>query len=113
MSVQQWIPICSESQLIPNAGVAALLGEQQLAVFYVPAKQQFFALDNLDPITGAQVMARGLIGNQGEQWYVASPLLKQRYCLHSGRGLDDQATLSRWPVRCVNGMVEVAWSQAA
>ena len=28
MSVQQWIPICSESQLIPNAGVAALLGEE-------------------------------------------------------------------------------------
>ncbi|MDP6969815.1 MAG: nitrite reductase small subunit NirD [Gammaproteobacteria bacterium] len=114
MSTQQWIPVCHENQLLPDAGVAALLGERQLALFYVSAKQQFFVLDNLDPVTGAQVMARGLIGNQGEQWYVASPLLKQRYCLHSGQSLDDdQVALPSWPARCINGMVEVALPEAA
>ena len=114
MSAQQWIPICNENQLLPNGGVAALVGERQLAVFYVPAKQQLFAMDNLDPVTGAQVMARGLIGIQGDQLYVASPLLKQRYCLQSGQGLDEgHQALPCWPVRNVNGTVEVAFPEEA
>lgn len=109
MSQQQWIQVCEETALLANGGVAALHGERQLALFYVPQQEQVFALDNFDPVMEAQVMARGLVGNQGEQWYVASPLLKQRYCLHSGQGLDDQTTsLISWPARCVDGMVEVA-----
>ncbi len=114
MSVQQWVQVCDQQQLLANAGVTALIGEQQVAVFYVPANDQVFAVDNLDPVTGAQVMARGLIGSQGEQMYVASPLLKQRYCLHTGQGLDDDAQrLNNWPVRLNDGMVEVALEAAS
>ncbi|HCH23102.1 MAG TPA: nitrite reductase (NAD(P)H) small subunit [Oceanospirillaceae bacterium] len=113
MSQQQWTAVCEETDLLANGGVAVLHGERQLALFYVPQQQKVFALDNFDPVMRAQVMARGLVGNQGEQWYVASPLLKQRYCLHSGQGLDDQTTsLVSWPARCIDGVVEVALASA-
>lgn len=113
MDKQQWIKLCKEEQLLSNAGVAALVGERQLALFYVPANDAVYAVDNFDPVTKAQVMARGLVGNQGEQYYVASPLLKQRYCLATGQGLDDaDMQLGSWPVRRKGGDIEVAISAA-
>ena len=113
MDKQQWIKLCTEEQLLDNAGVAALVGERQLALFYVPANDAVYAVDNFDPVMEAQVMARGLVGSQGEQHYVASPLLKQRYCLATGQGLDDaKVSLGSWPVRRVGGAIEVAMSEA-
>ncbi len=113
MYKQQWIKLCRADQLLGNAGVAALVGERQLALFYVPANDAVYAVDNFDPVTGAQVMARGLVGSQGDQYYVASPLLKQRYCLATGQGLDDaKVQLGSWPVRRVAGDIEVAISEA-
>ena len=54
------------------------------------------ALDHHDPATGANVLARGLLGTTTQPdgtvvWYVASPLLKHRYSLADGRCLTDDA----------------------
>lgn len=59
-----------------------------------------YAIGNQDPFTGAQVLARGLLGCAGGRPFVASPLLKQRFDLESGRCLDDEAVAVRtYPVR--------------
>jgi nitrite reductase (NADH) small subunit len=47
------------------------------------------AIDHRDPATGANVIARGLLGTVGDEWYVASPLHKHRYSLFTGRCLSD------------------------
>ena len=65
-------------------------------------------VDNIDPFGRAAVMSRGLIGDRNGEPTVASPLLKQVFSLESGACLDDESqALRTYPVRVVDGMVEV------
>jgi NAD(P)H-dependent nitrite reductase small subunit len=48
-----------------------------------------FALDNVDPFSGASVLSRGLVGDAEGTATVASPMYKQRFDLRTGRCLDD------------------------
>jgi nitrite reductase (NADH) small subunit len=53
-------------------------------------------------------MARGLVGTRGDASTVASPIYKQVFNLATGQCLDDETvSLRSWPVRIVDGMVEV------
>lgn len=96
-----WTRICALSDILPGGGVCALLGGQQVAVFFVAG--EVFALGNRDPFTGANVMSRGLTGSyvRGDVsgLKVASPLLKNAFDLRSGQSLDDPAV--RLPVYAV------------
>lgn len=83
--------ICELTDLIPHSGVAALVQDQQIALFYLPDDpfQQVYALSNYDPIGRANVMSRGIVGDINGEPVVASPLYKQRYSLLTGQCLDD------------------------
>ncbi|MCI0383325.1 nitrite reductase small subunit NirD [Streptomyces sp. CNQ085] len=86
-----WAAVCALSDLVPGRGVAALLPDGgQIAVFRDRAGRTY-ALGNRDPFTGAYVLSRGLLGSAGGRAFVASPLLKQRFDLTTGRCLDDDA----------------------
>lgn len=78
--------ICEVSELVKDAGVAALVNDIQVALFYVDGK--VFALNNQDPIRKANVMSRGMTGDRGGVLTVASPLHKEHYSLVSGECLD-------------------------
>ncbi|MDQ0580878.1 nitrite reductase small subunit NirD [Streptomyces rishiriensis] len=85
----QWFTVCDLSRLIPGRGVAALLPDgRQVAVFRDRAGE-LYAVDNRDPFGGAAVLSRGLTGTHEGRTFVASPLLKQRFDLLSGKCLDD------------------------
>lgn len=84
------VVVCHVDQLEPERGVAALLDGRQVALFRL-LDGTVHAIDHKDPVTGSNVMARGLLGTAAGEWYVASPLLKQRYSLTTGRCLDDPA----------------------
>lgn len=87
---QRWFAICDLTDLIPGRGVAALLPDgSQVAVFLDRAGRPY-AIDNRDPFTGAYVLSRGLLGSADGRPFVASPLLKQRFDLETGRCLDDE-----------------------
>lgn len=106
-----WTPVCRLADILPDSGVAVMLGTRQIAVFRVhdARGEHLFALDHRDPATGAMVLARGLVGDKAGVLYVASPLLKQRFDLRTGACLDDAAlAVATWPVRCVEGQVLVA-----
>ncbi|MEV7343917.1 nitrite reductase small subunit NirD [Streptomyces sp. NPDC093544] len=84
-----WFTVCDLTLLTPGRGVAALLPDgRQVAVFRDRAGRTY-AIDNRDPFTGAAVLSRGLTGTHQGRAFVASPLLKQRFDLESGRCLDD------------------------
>jgi len=87
--------VCRIDDILPDTGVCARIGEQHVAVFRVGA-DRFYAIDNVDPKSGASVLARGLIGSAGERIVVASPLYKNRFDLASGECLDD----AQQSVRC-------------
>jgi nitrite reductase (NADH) small subunit len=85
-----WTPVCAVDDIVPNTGVCALVAGRHVAVFRV-GQDQFYAIDNIDPKTGASVLSRGLIGSLGGRIVVASPLYKQHIDLSSGECLEDPA----------------------
>ncbi|MEV0779487.1 nitrite reductase small subunit NirD [Streptomyces sp. NPDC050433] len=88
---ETWLSICDRSALIPGRGVAALLPDGRQAALFVDRAGRTYAIDNRDPYSGAQVLSRGLTGTQDGRAFVASPLLKQRFDLETGRCLDDES----------------------
>ncbi|ADI10441.1 nitrite reductase (NAD(P)H) small subunit [Streptomyces bingchenggensis BCW-1] len=87
---QRWFAVCDLSDLTPGRGVAALLPDGTQVAVFLDRTGQAYAIDNRDPFTGAYVLSRGLLGSVGERPFVASPLLKQRFDLETGRCLDDE-----------------------
>ncbi|KWV29846.1 MULTISPECIES: nitrite reductase small subunit NirD [Micromonospora] len=105
-----WTPVCPLDRLEPERGVAALVDGVQVALFRLD--DELFAVDNLDPLSGAYVMSRGIVGSRGGVPTVASPLHKQVYDLRTGLCLDlPGVTLPRYDVRCRDGLVEVRLRQ--
>lgn len=90
-----WFTVCGLSTLLPGRGVAALLPDGRQAAVFADRTGRLYAIDNRDPFTGAAVLSRGLTGTHRGRPFVASPLLKQRFDLESGRCLDDEAVRVR------------------
>jgi len=108
-----WTVVARLEELPVDRGVAALVEGEAVAVFRL-ADGTLAAIDHVEPFTGVPVLARGLVGSVGDVTFVASPLHKQRFDLHTGRCLDDPAVAVRvWPVTVADGIVRVAptWHQ--
>ena len=110
LNPEQWIAICALDQIVPNTGVCALVGGQQVAVFRVAAAQErVFAIGNLDPNSGAAVLSRGMVGNLGERVVVASPMYKQHFDLMTGECLEAPAqSVASYRTRIEDGKVWVS-----
>ena len=110
MTVATWTRVCALTSLTPDRGVAALVGGEPIALFRLSGfDDELFALGNVDPFSGASVMSRGLVGSKGEVLTVAAPVYKQRFDLRTGACLDaDGVALQTYPVRVVDGYVEIA-----
>ncbi|WP_406329774.1 nitrite reductase small subunit NirD [Streptomyces sp. NBC_00203] len=85
-----WFTVCDLSLLTPGRGVAALLPDGRQVALFADRAGRTYAIDNRDPFSGAAVLSRGLTGTHQGRPFVASPLLKQRFDLESGRCLDDE-----------------------
>ncbi|MEU9417007.1 nitrite reductase small subunit NirD [Streptomyces sp. NPDC051000] len=97
---ERWLAVCELSSLVPGRGVAALLPDGSQAAVFLDRAGRPYAIGNQDPFTGAHVLSRGLVGCAQGRPFVASPLLKQRFDLESGRCLDDEEVAVRtYPVR--------------
>ncbi len=96
-----WQQICQRDDLVAGSGVAALVDGEQIALFYLPAEeQQVYAIANRDPIGGANVMSRGIVGDVQGRLVVASPLYKQHFDLITGDCLEeDDVAVPAYPVR--------------
>lgn len=101
LAKQPWVEICDLGRLTPDCGVAARVGDRQVAIFYLPdANPTPYAIDNFDPIGDANVLARGIVGDIGGELVVASPLYKQHFSLATGCCLEDPAVrVAVYPVR--------------
>lgn len=82
--------ICSLQDLVVNSGVCVKIGDQQVALFYLPDESpQVYALGNWDPIGKANVLSRGIIGDIEQRLVVASPLYKHHFDLVTGDCIED------------------------
>ncbi len=98
--------VCKLGDILPETGVCALVDGKQIAIFRT-RDDRLFAVDNYDPFSRANVLARGLIGGtvieNNPVLYVASPIYKQRFDLATGQCLDDKnIVLATYPV-CLQG----------
>ena len=107
--MSQWKDICKIDDILPETGVCALLGDEQVAIFRPYHSDQVFAISNIDPFFESSVLSRGLIAeHQGELW-VASPLKKQHFRLTDGFCMeDDQNSIPAYDVRVRDGHVEIS-----
>ena len=79
--------ICRLDDIVPDTGVAALVGGEQVAVFRID--QKLYAIGNCDPFSGANVLSRGIVGDLNGELVVASPVYKQHFSLLDGRCIED------------------------
>ncbi|WP_369212277.1 nitrite reductase small subunit NirD [Streptomyces flavofungini] len=97
---EAWFAVCERARLTPGRGLAALLPDGRQAALFLDREGRAYAIDNRDPFTGAAVLSRGLLGTADGRPFVASPLLKQRFDLATGRCLDDEdVAVETHPVR--------------
>ncbi|HET7775099.1 MAG TPA: nitrite reductase small subunit NirD [Azospira sp.] len=82
-----WTPVCKVDDILPGTGVCALVQDRHIAVFRLGGGR-FYAIDNIDPRSGASVLSRGLVGSLGERVVVASPLYKNHFDLSTGDCLE-------------------------
>lgn len=104
-----WKTLCSRADLVPNSGVVACVEGQQVALIYLPdSEQQVFAIGNRDPLSGANVIGRGIVGHLQGELVIASPLYKQHYRLRDGGCLEyPEQRLPVWPTRLNGERVEI------
>ena len=110
MQASRWTPICALDDIVPNTGVCALVGDEQVAVFHVAggAPRRVYAIGNYDPNSDAAVLSRGLVGNLGERIVVASPIYKQHFDLATGECLEAPAnSVHAYATKVENGTVWV------
>lgn len=109
----RWTAICPLHALTPDRGVRALVDGAPVAVFLASSTGEVHALDDIDPMCGASVLSRGLLGStatgEGAIHFVASPMRKHRFDLRTGACLDAaDVAVRRWEARIVDAVVEVA-----
>jgi assimilatory nitrate reductase catalytic subunit len=98
------IRVCLLEDIVPNAGVAALVDGEQVAVFRMD-DNSVHAVGNRDPFSRANVLSRGIVGDVKGELVVASPVYKQHFSLRTGRCVEDAA--ARIPVYAAR--VEEGW----
>jgi nitrite reductase (NADH) small subunit len=106
-----WKTICKIEDIPENGGCCALLGQQQVAIFRVDegaATETFYAIDNHDPFSRANVLSRGIVGSLSDTVVVASPIYKHHFCLKTGQCLEDDVQLRTWRVRAQGNDVQLA-----
>ncbi len=108
MNQNQWYKACKLSDLVAGSGVCSLVNDRQVAIFYLPGEpRSLYAIDNFDPIGGAYVLSRGIVGDIRGELVVASPLYKEHFSLLSGRCLEKEYSVGVWPIRLSGECVEV------
>ncbi|MCX7620522.1 MAG: nitrite reductase small subunit NirD [Acidimicrobiales bacterium] len=109
-----FVEVCRFDELTEGRGVAALVGGEQIAIFRLG--DSLYAVGNRDPFSGANVLARGLVGSIDGVPFVASPIYKHRFDLTTGVCLSEPSVrVAVFAVCCRAGLVcvDVPSRQAA
>jgi nitrite reductase (NADH) small subunit len=106
--MSKWKTVCHIEDLVPQTGVCAKLGQQQVAIFYCSRTGSIYATSNYDPVGQANVMSRGIMGSTKGEPIVASPLYKEQYNLRTGICIDsDKLKLKTFPIRVKESLVQI------
>ncbi|WP_094751354.1 nitrite reductase small subunit NirD [Psychromonas sp. CD1] len=109
--MSNWIGVCTLEKIIPGTGICALVENKQVAIFRPDLSEIVYAISNMDPFAHSNVLSRGIICEHDGQYWVASPLKKQRFNLVDGHCLEDKNVfVDVYKTRIVEENVEVCIS---
>ena len=99
--------VCPVARIPVERAVCALVAGEQVALVRT-ATGTVHAVGNQDPVGGAMVMSRGIVGSRDDRDVLVSPMYKQAYDLETGACLDLPDTwLPVHQVRIHDGVIEV------
>lgn len=99
-SEQKWVRMAKVWELPTEGGLVTHFDEYEIALFRFPARNEWFAVDNLCPHQQQPVLARGILGDSKDCPKVACPLHKTCFDLRTGTCLTaDLPALSTYPVK--------------
>jgi len=102
-----YLAVCPFDRLPVERAVCVLVQGEQVALVRT-REDNLYAVDNLDPVSSAMVMSRGIVGSRSDKDVLVSPMHKQAYDLTTGQCLDlPDVWLGVHDVRVVDGVVEV------
>jgi len=108
-TASHWMGVGHRNDLIPGAGMGARVGDCQVALFWIPElDNQIFAVSNYCPFSGVHIIARGIVGDIGNEPVIASPLYKHHFSLLDGHCLEHpEVALETWSVRLQGEEIQV------
>ena len=101
--------MCALDDLVPDRGAAALVDGQQVAAVPAHGSDDVHAVDHRDPFSGANVMARGLVGQprRARRRRLADAQAGRSTCAPGSAWTTRDVALPVWPARVVDGWVEI------
>ncbi|TYK64968.1 nitrite reductase small subunit NirD [Colwellia echini] len=112
---KSWKTICDTTDLVTDSGISALIAnaageDEQIAIFHIPnSEEKIYAVGNYDPIGNANVLYRGIVGSIEDEPVVSSPLYKQHFSLRTGKCLQEDKSISVYPIRIENEQVQILY----
>ncbi|MCX8211840.1 MAG: nitrite reductase small subunit NirD [Lewinella sp.] len=109
--VSTWYKAGKTTQFPVGAGATIKYEDKQIAVFYFPRQEKWYACQNLCPHKLENVLGRGLIGEQDGVPKVACPLHKKTFSLTTGENLNgDCPAVAVYPVKIEGDYVYVGFA---
>jgi NAD(P)H-dependent nitrite reductase large subunit/NAD(P)H-dependent nitrite reductase small subunit len=100
------LDVCALDDILPDTGVCAFVEGRQVAIFRVGEGEQIYAIGNYDANSGANILARGIVGDLEGRLVVASPIYKQHFDLKTGECIENPtASVRMYGVKVENGRV--------
>ncbi len=97
---RQWVRVASIDEVPADGGIAVRYGSHEIALFHFAARGEWYATQNACPHSNQQVLARGILGEQGGAPKVACPLHKKTFHLETGSCLSGEPLeVATYPVR--------------
>ena len=109
LSEKEWTSLGDINQFPLHLGTCVKVNDTQIAIFHLPTVDQWYAVQNYNPINQRMVLSRGLVGDEKGVPYVACPLHKHHYCLETGICLtDSNHKLETFPIKEENGELMIS-----
>jgi nitrite reductase (NADH) large subunit len=103
---KRWVRVGAMDDFPIDGGSTVKVGKSQIAVYNFASRGEWYACQNMCPHMNAFVLARGIIGNAGDEPKVACPLHKKNFSLQSGKCLSgDPLSVNVFPVKVERGEV--------
>jgi NAD(P)H-dependent nitrite reductase small subunit len=105
---REWVRLASVADVPEDGGIAVRYGDAQIALFHFASRGEWYATQNMCPHKRQMVLARGILGSQGDAPKVACPLHKKTFDLRTGGCLSGESlAIATFPVRIQGGDVLV------